>query len=182
MNQLALWAVFLATLTPSICCGEDWISDALGPGRTSSSGPVEILPIAFESNAGGPSDTIDMGCGDTYSCCDCLWCREKLTGDWCGKRTCLAENGIVIDSSLTQFYQGVASGGAEQRFRYGAKLDLFANLNTEKMGLWKGGSMMIHAANWNFGQNSNADATFLAPVNTNLLYPTGEPSFAVTSL
>jgi porin len=42
--------------------------------------------------------------------------------------------------------------------------------------------MMIHAANWNFGQNSNADATFLAPVNTNLLYPTGEPSFAVTSL
>jgi porin len=143
---------------------------------------VEILPIAFESNAGGPSDTIDMGCGDTYSCCDCLWCREKLTGDWCGKRTCLAENGIVIDSSLTQFYQGVASGGAEQRFRYGAKLDLFANLNTEKMGLWKGGSMMIHAANWNFGQNSNADATFLAPVNTNLLYPTGEPSFAVTSL
>jgi hypothetical protein len=41
--------------------------------------------------------------------------------------------------------------------------------------------MLIHAANWNFGQNSVADATFLAPVNANLLYPTGEPSFAVTS-
>ena len=42
--------------------------------------------------------------------------------------------------------------------------------------------MMIHAANWNIGQNSNNDATPLAPVNPNLLYPTGEPSFAVTSL
>jgi porin len=59
----------------------------------------------------------------------------------------LAENGIRIESSLTQFYQGVTSGGAEQRFRYGAKFDLFAELNTAKMGLWESGSMFIHAAN-----------------------------------
>jgi len=31
----------------------------------------------------------------------------------------LACHGIEVQSSLTQFYQGVASGGAEQRFRYG---------------------------------------------------------------
>jgi porin len=104
-----------------------------------------------------------------------------LTGDWLGRRECLADNGIAIESSLTQFYQGVASGGAEQRFRYGAKFDLFAEFNTEKMGLWKGGSMFIHAASWNMGQNSNADATFLAPVNASLTYPTAGPSFAVSS-
>ncbi|QDT68781.1 Carbohydrate-selective porin, OprB family [Planctomycetes bacterium MalM25] len=96
-------------------------------------------------------------------------------------RTHLAENGIAIQSSLTQFYQGVASGGAEQKFRYGAKLDLFTEVNTEKMGLWKGGSFFLHGVSWNFGQNSNADATFLAPVNASLTYPEAEPSFGVSS-
>jgi len=95
--------------------------------------------------------------------------RRQLLGDWGGARSTLADHGIIVNVQATQFYQGVASGGAEQRFRYGAKFDLFAELNTEKMGLWKGGSMMIHAANWNFGQNSVTDATFLAPVNANLL-------------
>ena len=181
MSRLVLCALFLTTLTPSICFGEDWISDELGTDRTSSAGPLEISPIAFESNADGLSNTTDIGCRCSCSPCDCFWCREDLTGDWWGKRTGLAENGIAIESSLTQFYQGVASGGAEQRFRYGAKFDLFAELNTEKMGLWKGGSFFAHAVSWNFGQNSNADATFLAPVNASLTYPTAEPSFAVSS-
>ena len=72
-----------------------------------------------------------------------------MTGDWHGRRTLLEERGIVFQSSLTQFYQGVTSGGAEQTFRYGAKLDLFTELNTEKMGLWKGGSFFVHAVSWN---------------------------------
>jgi carbohydrate-selective porin OprB len=38
----------------------------------------------------------------------------NLTGDWGGRRTALEERGIDIESSLTQFYQGVASGGLEQ--------------------------------------------------------------------
>jgi porin len=158
---------------------------------------AEVMPAGFcfstETNCDTACDSAcDPGC-DQPSCdaigggcwqpkCDCCKCRRFLLGDLAGFRSCAADHGITVQSSLTQFYQGVASGGAEQRFRYGAKLDLFAELNTEKMGLWKGGSMLIHAANWNFGQNSVADAAFLAPVNANLLYPKGEPSFAVTSL
>jgi hypothetical protein len=46
---------------------------------------------------------------------ECLWCREYLTDDLFGARTGLAEHGVVADLQLTQFYQGVASGGAEQR-------------------------------------------------------------------
>jgi porin len=182
MNRLVLCVLFLTALTPSICFGEDSTLDEFDPDQTSSAGPSRILPIADQSKSHGSFDTTDIDCCGSCSCCDCLWHREELTGDWWGRRTCLAENGIVIDSSLTQFYQGVASGGAEQKFRYGSKFNLFAELNTEKMGLWKGGSMMIHGASWNFGQNSNADATFVAPVNANLLYPTTEPSFAVSSL
>ncbi len=168
---------------PTIASAEDILSHSgeipLSPIRS------ELSPFAFASSRQASCIAGScMACDQCSACspCDCVWCREELTGDWWEKRTCLAENGIVIDSSLTQFYQGVTSGGAEQKFRYGAKFDLFAEFNTEKMGLWKGGSFLIHGANWNFGQNSNADATFMAPVNANLLFPTSEPSFAVTSL
>jgi hypothetical protein len=36
-----------------------------------------------------------------------------LTGSWGGVRTRWKDKGVVLDSSLTQFYQGVASGGSE---------------------------------------------------------------------
>ena len=192
---MARMTLSLAILVvPAVTLGQDWPAGIQPRGDHSVTvvdsrdepilGKVDL--VAYDASDRSTNGT---WCGNCRTCspcrscapCDCIWCREELTGDWCGRRACLADNGIVIDSSLTQFYQGVSSGGAEQRFRYGAKFDLFAELNTEKMGLWKGGSMLIHAANWNIGQNSVADATFLAPVNPNLLYPTGEPSFAVTS-
>ena len=53
------------------------------------------------------------GCAHDCACssCACLWCRDKLTGDWDGNRTCLTEHGITVNAELTHFYQGVASGG-----------------------------------------------------------------------
>jgi porin len=93
----------------------------------------------------------------------------------------LAEHGITVDSALTQFYQGVASGGKQRVFRYGSKFDVYFDLNTEKLGLWEGGSLEIHGVDWNFGQSSNADASFLALANTSMTYPRDEPSFGVTS-
>ena len=63
--------------------------------------------------------------------------RSKLTGDWLGLRTTLADRGITFDISSTQFYQGVASGGLEQSFPYGGRNDYFLTLDGEKLGLWK---------------------------------------------
>ncbi|TWU04149.1 Carbohydrate-selective porin, OprB family [Symmachiella macrocystis] len=119
---------------------------------------------------------------ETCDCCDTLLCRDKLTGNWFGHRTSLAQQGIVVESALTQFYQGVASGGAEQKFRYGDKLDLFILGDTGRMGLWRGGKIKIHAVDWQFGQNVIGDAAGLAPVNANLVSPLPEPSFALTHL
>ena len=42
-----------------------------------------------------------------------LCTRKQLFGDWLGLRSGLAAHGIVADLQLTQFYQGVASGGEE---------------------------------------------------------------------
>ena len=38
---------------------------------------------------------------------------SKLTGDWSGERTRLAENGITIDIDMIQTYQGVLDGRLE---------------------------------------------------------------------
>jgi carbohydrate-selective porin OprB len=67
----------------------------------------------------------DSGCQHRQTCDACLWHREHMLGDWSGIRPELAEHGIVVSASLTQFFQGVASGGLEQTFRYGDKFDLY---------------------------------------------------------
>lgn len=124
-----------------------------------------------------------VGCGDEIQdgCCD-FWSRPTLLGDWLGVRPALGQHGIAAQADFTQFYQGVASGGNEQVFRYGSKMNLTLLGDTEKMGLWEGGKIIFHAAEWQFGQNSIADAVGLAPVNANLLLPEPSPSFAITHL
>ena len=137
----------------------------------------------------------DSACDSTGGCdacgCEACGCQSKdaclceqatLLGDWLGIKPCLGEHGILATSSLTQYYQGVASGGGEQRFRYGSKFDLYLTASTEKLGLWKGGSLSVHAADWQFGQNVIGDAVGLAPVNTQLLTPLPEESFGLTNL
>ena len=47
----------------------------------------------------------------------------KLTGDWGGERTKLAEQGITFDITATQYYQGVLHGGTNQSWKYGGLMD-----------------------------------------------------------
>jgi len=122
------------------------------------------------------------GCDDT-PCAGGWSSRPYLLGDWGGHRTSLAAcHGIVFDASLTQFYQGVASGGNDQVARYGGKFDLYMIADTSKMGLWQGGKFTVHAVDWQFGENVIADAVGLAPVNTNLLTPRARPTFSLSTL
>ena len=41
----------------------------------------------------------------------------------------LEKRGIIFDADVTQFYQGVASGGREQEFMYGGHGDYVLNLD-----------------------------------------------------
>jgi len=102
-----------------------------------------------------------------------LCCREYLIGDLCGVRSGLAEKGVVADLQLTQFYQGVASGGVEQRDAYGGKLDYFFTL--------AGGFAVVHAET-RFGEDVILDAAAAAPSNANMLYPGLENTTAITGL
>ena len=105
--------------------------------------------------------------------------RQKLTAGWYGTRSALAEHGITIDLSTTQFYQGVTSGGLEQSFQYGGRNDYILNLDGEKVGLWKGSFITLHGES-RYGDSANSFTGALMPVNLMLAVP--KPNGSVSAL
>jgi porin len=80
-----------------------------------------------------------------------------------GRRRSLAERGILLDLNVTQFYQGVTSGGLEQRFRYGGHGDYLAKFDFDKL-LGREGLFLQLRAEHRFGQAVNLDSgSFGAP-------------------
>ncbi|TWT81510.1 Carbohydrate-selective porin, OprB family [Planctomycetes bacterium CA13] len=118
---------------------------------------------------------------DACGCASCKSCLggEHLLGDWGGLRSRLAQRGVVTDIRATQFYQGVSSGGNNERFRYGGKVDYNFAFLGEPLGLNKGFTLLMHAET-RFGQDSILDAVGLAPSNANMLMPTLENETAIT--
>ncbi len=51
-----------------------------------------------------------------------IWTRDKLFGDFGGLRTDLKDHGIDIGLRLSQYGQGVASGGVDKNGEYGARM------------------------------------------------------------
>jgi porin len=123
----------------------------------------------------------------TPPACDGGYCFNCPMSDELMRRmTVMAKSmeaqGITYAPGLTQFYQGVASGGQEQEFEYGGKLDQFLILDSCKLGLWQGMTMTMHAET-RFGDDVNFDAVGFAPANVNMLYPKeGEDTTAITNL
>ncbi len=134
----------------------------------------------------------EAGClCDSMGCCelapedvfageeDSLWERDRLTGDWGGYRSSLKDQGVDLYASATQFYQGVASGGREQEFEYGGKLDYYLNIEGGKLGLNPGFFVNVHAET-RYGTSVNNIDGLLAPSNIPMSFPTDEGS--VTSI
>ena len=100
-----------------------------------------------------------------------IWTRKQLTGDWGGLRTDLSKHGIDIDLKLSQYWQGVTSGGRDENDEYGGVMDYQVNLDGPKLfGSWDGFSINIHART-RFGEDINTDAGELVLPNTGMLMP-----------
>jgi porin len=109
-----------------------------------------------------------------------IWSRDKLLGDVGGARSFLGEHGIAVDVRLNQYYQDVTDGGERENGEYGGKLDYIVNVDGEKLGLWKGLFLNLHAE-YQYGDSVLADAGGLSLVNTAMLYPApGNTSTEVT--
>jgi porin len=100
-----------------------------------------------------------------------IWTRDKLSGDWGGLRTDLHDHGIDIGLRLSQYGQGVASGGVQTSFEYGARMSYRAHVDLAKaVGTWEGLSIDLHAMT-RFGEDILADTGGMVISNTELLMP-----------
>jgi porin len=113
-----------------------------------------------------------------------VWNRDLFTGDWEGWRTTLHDHGIDVGLRLSQYGQGVASGGVDKNGEYGGTMDYRVNTDLRKLfGLWEGLSVSMHART-RFGDDVNADAGGMTIPNTGLLMqlPGGYSDTDVTGL
>ena len=80
---------------------------------------------------------------------------------------------------LTQYYQGVTTGGRAQQFDYGGRGDYLIDIDTRKMGLWEGGHLDLRGET-RLGQDCNEIDGAVAPSNFAMALPL--PNQNVTAL
>lgn len=103
--------------------------------------------------------------GSTASACDSAKLLQDdfgITGDWFGRRSQLAENGITFDGNVTGFYYGVAHGGLEREFRFAGHGDYVFNLDGGKLGIQEGFFVKTRAEH-RFGESINNATGTLMP-------------------
>ena len=126
--------------------------------------------------------TLTPAFGQTPESDESVWTQSRLTGDWGGLRTQLNQKGITIDAEYTAFYQGLASGSESGDYDYSGRTDVFLNLNTTKLGWWKGGLIKAHLE-YNHGDVGPYLGGGIMAANTALYFPAGNPNEAeITSI
>jgi porin len=95
--------------------------------------------------------------------------RDTLTGDWGGLRSQLKQRGLTLDLAFTQFYTGLVSGNGPHTFDYGGRMDGFVKLNTEALGLWKGGGLTTHLE-YRFGDLPGSLGGAFFPTNSGMQF------------
>jgi porin len=131
--------------------------------------------------AAAPVNAQEQTAGGTMTApADSLWTRSRLTGDWWGARSHLADHGVTLDLRYTSFYQGLASGTGDEDLEYGGKVDAFINLDSGKMGLWEGGGFRSHLEYRHGDAPANLGGAIFA-VNTALYWPVGTPEELVAT-
>ena len=99
-----------------------------------------------------------------------LLSRPKLSGDWYGERTKLADNGITFNIDLVQTWHGVLDGGTDQSWTSGGSFDFELKLDFQKMGLWPGAFVDLRAEQ-QYGTFANDKTGNLLGVNTDGFFP-----------
>jgi len=108
--------------------------------------------------------------------------QEELTGDWGGLRTQWKDNGVVLDSSLTQFYQGVASGGTETGSEYNGIAQVKLESDFEKLTGWQHWTGEVKAE-LRFGGPLLGGTGTINPVNTAAIIPGADGTkFSMTAV
>jgi porin len=87
--------------------------------------------------------------------------REYLLGNWLDYRPFLDNRGITVECNLTQFFQGMPSGGLRQQAAYGNYFATSIDVDGAKLGFLPGSSLSVRfEANW--GTTINRDTGSIA--------------------
>ncbi len=82
-----------------------------------------------------------------------------------------ATEAVAVRGEWTQFLGAAIAGDGDEAPRYGGRLDGFATVDGERLGLWKGLSFLLHGE-FVYGRNTNrVGSQLLLPVNTALSFP-----------
>jgi porin len=117
-------------------------------------------PCAAAESGGSPFPVPDYS-GHVFD-------RPALTGDWWGRRTTLANQGVTVDIDVMQVYQNIVDGDREGG-EYGGSLDYNLYLDFQKMGLWPGAFVNVYGET-QFGESVIGRSSILA-TNTDALLP-----------
>ena len=96
--------------------------------------------------------------------------QEELTGDWNGVRTRWKDKGVELESSLSQFYQGVASGGTDTGSEYNGKAEAALEFDFGKLAGWSYWMAEVKAE-VRFGGPLLGGTGTINPVNTAAMIP-----------
>ena len=107
--------------------------------------------------------------------------RSYLLGNLGGARDFLVDHGFYFDAAVTQFLQGVVSGGKDDgSARYNGTADYWLTFDSGKAGLWSGGAVFLHAeSSWQAARSINPDVGSLLPANFDATMPTPGASDAI---
>lgn len=149
---------------------------------TTSIVAVSVLLVAFIASAVDAQDEAAMadpivdesqGINPIPDYSGDFWHRNRLTGDWGGARTDLADFGIQFDVRFTQTMQSVVDGGLDTGTRYGGSVDYLLMIDLMRMGLVPGGMIKFRGES-RYGQSVNDIAGSIIPANTDALFPLGD--------
>jgi hypothetical protein len=108
--------------------------------------------------------------------------QEELTGDWNGLRTKWKDKGVELESSLTQFYQGVSSGGTGTSSEYNGTAQAELKFDLGKLAGWNHWSAEIKAET-RFWRPLVTSTGTISPVNTAAIIPGSDGTvFSVTAV
>ena len=111
-----------------------------------------------------------------------VWKRDRLTGDWGGLRTTLANKGLQLEIDTVHIFQHVTDPGIDRTGRYGGSADYYLKFDTGKAGLWPGGFLKLHGET-SFGNSVNSNVGAISPVNGDFLFPgLGRTATALTNV
>jgi porin len=96
--------------------------------------------------------------------------RRALTGDWFGVRTDMEDRGVTFDVYHTQYLGGVTSGGDDDGWDYGGRLDYLLAFGGQKLGLWPGFFVNVKAET-RYGPDVNANTGSLSAPNFIVTFP-----------